>query len=327
MVSQNGVLTTSKGFLTTLTLLREEVVTTRGPIHRAQPPFHLFLLYRVCAPEFNLVGARMRAPKQTRLGSVHLPGDARRTHVRRSRHLPFYYPKVEGRQVTRQTKQAGTSPNPLSVPNGVAKLCAPEFNLVGARMRAPKQTRLGSVHLPGDARRTHVRRSRHLPFYYPKVEGRQVTRQTKQAGTSPNPLSVPNGVAKLCAPEFNLVGARMRAPKQTRLGSVHLPGDARRTHVRRSRHLPFYYPKVEGRQVTRQTKQAGTSPNPLSVPNGVAKLCAPEFNLVGARMRAPKQTRLGSVHLPGDARRTHVRRSRHLPFYYPKVEGRPSTFG
>ncbi|PKI72785.1 hypothetical protein CRG98_006814 [Punica granatum] len=56
---------------------------------------------RVCAPEFNLVGARMRAPKQTRLGSVHLPGDARRTHVRRSRHLPFYDPKVEGRQVTR----------------------------------------------------------------------------------------------------------------------------------------------------------------------------------------------------------------------------------
>ncbi|PKI65930.1 hypothetical protein CRG98_013679 [Punica granatum] len=37
----------------------------------------------------------------------------------------------------------------------------------------------------------------------------------------------------------------------TRLGSVHLPGDARRTHVRRSRHLPFYNPKVEGRQVTR----------------------------------------------------------------------------
>ncbi|PKI51263.1 hypothetical protein CRG98_028345 [Punica granatum] len=55
----------------------------------------------------------------------------------------------------------------------------------------------------------------------------------------------------LCAPEFNLVGARMRAPKQTRLGRVHLPGEARRTHVRRSRHLPFYDPGVEGRQVTR----------------------------------------------------------------------------
>ncbi|PKI46260.1 hypothetical protein CRG98_033346 [Punica granatum] len=60
-----------------------------------------FVHWWVCAPEFNLVGARMRAPKQTWLGSVYLPGDARRTHVRRSRHLPFYDPKVEGRQVTR----------------------------------------------------------------------------------------------------------------------------------------------------------------------------------------------------------------------------------
>ncbi|PKI48743.1 hypothetical protein CRG98_030865 [Punica granatum] len=33
--------------------------------------------------------------------------------------------------------------------------------------------------------------------------------------------------------------------------NVHLPGDARRTRVRRSRHLPFYDPKVKGRQVTR----------------------------------------------------------------------------
>ncbi|OWM72567.1 hypothetical protein CDL15_Pgr013035 [Punica granatum] len=41
--------------------------------------------------------------------------------------------------------------------------------------------------------------------------------------------------------------ARLNA---TRLGSVHLPGDARRTHVKRSRHLPFYDPKIEGRQVT-----------------------------------------------------------------------------
>ncbi|PKI65205.1 hypothetical protein CRG98_014354 [Punica granatum] len=36
---------------------------------------------RVCAPEFCLVGARMRVPDATRLGSVHLPGDARRTHL------------------------------------------------------------------------------------------------------------------------------------------------------------------------------------------------------------------------------------------------------
>ncbi|PKI38102.1 hypothetical protein CRG98_041508 [Punica granatum] len=56
----------------------------------------------------------------------------------------------------------------------------------------------------------------------------------------------------MCAPEFRLVGARnARSLNATRLGSVHLPGDARRTHVRRSRRLPFYDPKVEGRQVTR----------------------------------------------------------------------------
>ncbi|PKI59457.1 hypothetical protein CRG98_020147 [Punica granatum] len=43
----------------------------------------------------------------------------------------------------------------------------------------------------------------------------------------------------------------MREAYATRLGSVHLLGDARRTHLRRSRHLPFYDPKVEGWQVTR----------------------------------------------------------------------------
>ncbi|PKI57001.1 hypothetical protein CRG98_022607 [Punica granatum] len=37
----------------------------------------------------------------------------------------------------------------------------------------------------------------------------------------------------------------------TRLESVHHPEDARRSRVRRSCHLPFYDPKVEGRQVTR----------------------------------------------------------------------------
>ncbi|PKI49663.1 hypothetical protein CRG98_029908 [Punica granatum] len=59
------------------------------------------------------------------------------------------------------------------------------------------------------------------------------------------------GRISLCAPEFRLVGARMRALNTTRLGSVHLPGDVRRTHVRMSRHLPFYDPKIKGRQVTR----------------------------------------------------------------------------
>ncbi|PKI46430.1 hypothetical protein CRG98_033182 [Punica granatum] len=45
-----------------------------------------------------------------------------------------------------------------------------------------------------------------------------------------------------------------------------------------------------------------------------AILCTPEFHLVGARMREACATRLGSVHLPGDGRRTRVRRSRHLLF-------------
>ncbi|PKI44692.1 hypothetical protein CRG98_034917 [Punica granatum] len=43
--------------------------------------------------------------------------------------------------------------------------------------------------------------------------------------------------------------------------------------------------KAVNKQVSKQT---GLSPNPLDVPSGVAKLCAPEFNLVGARMRSPK---------------------------------------
>ncbi|PKI45536.1 hypothetical protein CRG98_034054 [Punica granatum] len=57
--------------------------------------------YRCAHPNFISSGHAMRAPNATRLGSVHIPGEARRTHVRRSRHLSFYDPKVEGRQVTR----------------------------------------------------------------------------------------------------------------------------------------------------------------------------------------------------------------------------------
>ncbi|OWM71929.1 hypothetical protein CDL15_Pgr017812 [Punica granatum] len=59
---------------------------------------HFF--WSVCSPEFHLVGARMRAPIQRGLGLSTLPG-TRRTHVRMSRHLPFYDPKVENRQVNR----------------------------------------------------------------------------------------------------------------------------------------------------------------------------------------------------------------------------------
>ncbi|PKI70968.1 hypothetical protein CRG98_008642 [Punica granatum] len=45
---------TFKGFLTTLTLPREEVVTIRGPIHRAQPQSHSFpfIRFRRFSPSF-----------------------------------------------------------------------------------------------------------------------------------------------------------------------------------------------------------------------------------------------------------------------------------
>ncbi|PKI73159.1 hypothetical protein CRG98_006446 [Punica granatum] len=48
--------------------------------------------------------------------------------------------------------------------------------------------------------------------------------------------------------------------------------------------------------------------------NSQHSLCAPEFHLIGARMREGHATHLGSVHLPRDAQRTRVRRSRHLLF-------------
>ncbi|PKH93992.1 hypothetical protein CRG98_049775, partial [Punica granatum] len=58
---------------------------TAAPTYFPPPPQHqpqsiYYSAPPVCAPEFHLVGVRMRAPRQTRLGSVHLPGDARRTH-------------------------------------------------------------------------------------------------------------------------------------------------------------------------------------------------------------------------------------------------------
>ncbi|PKI37510.1 hypothetical protein CRG98_042108 [Punica granatum] len=62
------------------------------------------------------------------------------------------------------------------------------------------------------------------------------------------------------------------------------------------------------------SKQTGSSPNPLRMSPAESPSCAhPNFNLVGARMRA-YATRIGSVHLSGDARRTRVRRSHHLLF-------------
>ncbi|PKI50072.1 hypothetical protein CRG98_029541 [Punica granatum] len=54
------------------------------------------------------------------------------------------------------------------------------------------------------------------------------------------------------------------------------------------------------------SKQTESSPKPLDIPIGVAKLCASEFNLVGARMRESSATRLGSIHLPVGMRDGHA---------------------
>ncbi|PKI47120.1 hypothetical protein CRG98_032489 [Punica granatum] len=62
---------TFQGFLTTLTIPHEEVVAIRGPIHRAQPPFHSFFFtgFLVFIPNF-LSLFRVRLGLCT-FGSVH----------------------------------------------------------------------------------------------------------------------------------------------------------------------------------------------------------------------------------------------------------------
>ncbi|PKI58751.1 hypothetical protein CRG98_020858 [Punica granatum] len=62
------------------------------------------------------------------------------------------------------------------------------------------------------------------------------------------------------------------------------------------------------------SKQTESNPNPLNSPVESPSYAHPNFNLVGARMCEAYATRLGSVHLLRDARRTHVRMSRHLLF-------------
>ncbi|PKI37770.1 hypothetical protein CRG98_041839, partial [Punica granatum] len=101
------------------------------PIVNSDPSLCRAFSCRCCAhPNFISSG------HATRLGSIYLPGDARWTHVRRSRHSLF----------TTRRSRAVESPG--------SRVCAPEFHLVGTRMREAYATRLGSVHLPGDARRT-----------------------------------------------------------------------------------------------------------------------------------------------------------------------------
>ncbi|PKI73267.1 hypothetical protein CRG98_006344 [Punica granatum] len=54
------------------------------------PHEKLSILATYCAhSNFNLVGVRNARAYAMQLGSVHLPEDVRRTHVRRSRHLLF----------------------------------------------------------------------------------------------------------------------------------------------------------------------------------------------------------------------------------------------
>ncbi|PKI71520.1 hypothetical protein CRG98_008037 [Punica granatum] len=80
-----------------------------GSYHILNTTYPYPTLMGIFRPISSIPGVRTRISSRrgkharaytTQLGSVHLPGDARQTHVRRSRHLPFYDPKVEGRQVT-----------------------------------------------------------------------------------------------------------------------------------------------------------------------------------------------------------------------------------
>ncbi|PKI69395.1 hypothetical protein CRG98_010193 [Punica granatum] len=64
------------------------------------------------------------------------------------------------------------------------------------------------------------------------------------------------------------------------------------------------------------------SPNPLSVSNGVAKLCAPKFHLVGARICAPNCNAAWECP-PSRGRATDAREKKSpLPVYDPEVKGR-----
>ncbi|PKI59297.1 hypothetical protein CRG98_020309 [Punica granatum] len=91
----------------------------------------------------------------------------------------------------------------------------------------------------------------------------------------------------------------MRAPKQTRLGSVHLPGDARRTHVRRSRHLPFYDPRVEGPCVLVDSVEAGPEPDAGPRPNAVNARPEPDAGLEPDAGPTPDAINVGRSSMQG----------------------------
>ncbi|PKI60443.1 hypothetical protein CRG98_019097 [Punica granatum] len=69
-----------------------------------------------------------------------------------------------------------------------------------------------------------------------------------------------------------------------------------------------------------QKKQAGTSSNPLTIPSGVAKLCAPVFRLVGTRMCAPKCN--AAWECPPSQGRATDAREKESPLAILRPEGR-----
>ncbi|PKI64869.1 hypothetical protein CRG98_014736 [Punica granatum] len=115
---------------------------------------------------------------------------------------------------------------------------------------------------------------------------------SKQTESSPNPLAVPCGIAKLCALEFHLVGAHMREAYLMRPESVHLPGDARRTRMRRSRHLLF------------TTRRSRAVESPRS--RGTRQRGLKELGVGSDRTDGLQENRLvptvtvGPIELPGD---------------------------
>ncbi|PKI32499.1 hypothetical protein CRG98_047110 [Punica granatum] len=86
---------TFKGFLTTLTLPREEVVMIRGSIHRAQPSFHLFFLYRVPFPLPSFLSRFQACPGFGMFGTTH----GRLDPSLRSPTSPFPHRAVAGTSV------------------------------------------------------------------------------------------------------------------------------------------------------------------------------------------------------------------------------------
>ncbi|PKI76944.1 hypothetical protein CRG98_002654 [Punica granatum] len=73
----------------------------------------------------------------------------------------------------------------------------------------------------------------------------------------------------------------MREAYATRLGSVHLPGDARRTRVRRSRHLLF----------TTRRSRAVESPRSRGTGNNNAN-----YRIYGKRIETPKVDEMGHAN-------------------------------